>query len=288
MLRARASAPGRARRRRGAPRASGSRAAPSRRSSPAPAGRTGPVRRRAVPRARGGRSAGGARGRGLRRVFGRREGRRVTPPEGDSALETARAPPRARLVGTRAGGWGLCVPRPASPPPSRVPGRAALSRPRPRQGPSPGKPLAPSSSPPTSKPRRPPRHSACAHSACSPVFPSAHSASSDRTGGLFRNPETPHQKTKINEDKQPGARALGGHGVAEGRGPSRADWAAAGGTCVNGRQIFRASRRGFGPALRDPDGMELCPSPICAGKRPPGRDPLTPASSGLMSSLPPS
>ena len=208
VLRARASAPGRARRRRGAPRASGSRAAPSRRSSPAPAGRTGPVRRRAVPRARGGRSAGGARGRGLRRGFGRREGRRVTPPEGESALETARAPPRARLVGTRAGGWGLCVPRPASPPPSRVPGRAALSRPRPRQGPSPGKPLAPSSSPPTSKPRRPPRHSACAHSACSPVFPSAHSASSDRTGGLFRNPETPHQKTKINEDKQPGARAL--------------------------------------------------------------------------------
>ena len=171
MLRARASAPGRARRRRGAPRASGSRAAPSRRSSPAPAGRTGPVRRRAVPRARGGRSAGGARGRGLRRGFGRREGRRVTPPEGESALETARAPPRARLVGTRAGGWGLCVPRPASPPPSRVPGRAALSRPRPRQGPSPGKPLAPSSSPPTSKPRLAPRHSACAHSACSPVFP---------------------------------------------------------------------------------------------------------------------
>ena len=171
VLRARASAPGRARRRRGAPRASGSRAAPSRRSSPAPAGRTDPVRRRAGPRARGGRSAGGARGRGLRRGFGRREGRRVTPPEGESALETARAPPRARLVGTRAGGWGLCVPRPASPPPSRVPGRAALSRPRPRQGPSPGKPLAPSSSPPTSKPRLAPRHSACAHSACSPVFP---------------------------------------------------------------------------------------------------------------------
>ena len=180
-------------------------------------------------------------------------------------------------MGTRAGagGWGLYPGRRARPrlaslaePPSPAHGPARALRPGspllpplPRLPPSPAWLrgillarilLALPSSPPTSKPRLPPRRSACAHSACSPVFPaylqapptskafclpvfcllsrlprlppSALSASRDRTGGLIRNPGTPtHTPFRWAQ----AVRALGGHGVARtqpprprGRGPT--------------------------------------------------------------------
>ena len=199
-------------------------------------------------------------------------------------------------MGTRAGagGWGLYPGRRARPrlaslaePPSPAHGPARALRPGspllpplPRLSPSPACLqgillarilLALPSSPPTSK------RAFCLQGPYRRAHP---------------QPWHPHTHPISMGTGRPGPRrSRRGPDSAASAARSRADWAAVGETGdrrVHGRQIFRASRRGFGPALRDPDGTELCLSPICAGERPPGRDPLTPASSGLMSSLPPS